>query len=99
MKCSLFVQQTVRPTFDLPARLQRAAAELDSAVQRANLIHPHVIDHHALARAGKTLTRVTNQVIDDAMWQALMRGGCALPASRGPAAACGRPGGGGASHP
>ncbi len=69
-----FVQQTLGPAFDLPLRLQRAAAELDDAVQRANQVHPHVIDHYALELAHRTLSRITSHMLDDAMWQAMKRG-------------------------
>ncbi|WP_188970340.1 hypothetical protein [Deinococcus aerolatus] len=70
-----FAQQALGPTFDLPARLQRAAAELDAAVQRADQVQLHVLDHHALFLAHQTVARITRHVLDDVEWQALVRGG------------------------
>ncbi|MBB5235564.1 hypothetical protein [Deinococcus budaensis] len=59
------VQQTVSPGFNLPTRLRRAAAELDDAVQCANLAYPHVLDHHALFLVYRTVARVTGHLLTD----------------------------------
>lgn len=79
-----FTQQTLGSTFDLSARLQRAAAELDGAVQRADQAQLHVLDHHALFLARRTVARVAGHLFADSEWQALMSGGGNLEAERKP---------------